>query len=118
MQKSYMSLLALLALALIGAAGIERSASITGNGTKSLNDTWLGDKLGFSQRSLPMAPLDLSGTSVTFIGTAEMPVMLLAADDGKEDEGKSEDRAKKGDEKDKDEGAGGWDRVWDAPTLG
>ena len=34
----------------MAAAGIERSASITGNGTKLLNDTWLGDKLGFSQK--------------------------------------------------------------------
>ena len=118
MQKSYQLFLALLTLVLMCAACIERSASITGNGTKLLNDTWLGDKLGFSQRSLPVVPLDFSGTSVTFIGTAEMPVMLLAADDGNEDEEESEDRAKKGDEKDKDEGAGGWDRVWDAPKLG
>ncbi len=65
-----------------------------------------------------MVPLDFSGTSVTFIGTAEMPVMLLAADDGNEDEGESEDRAKKGDDKGEDEGAGGWDRLWDAPKLG
>ena len=72
MQKSYQLFLALLTLALMCAACIERSASITGNGTKLLNDTWLGDKLGFSQRSLPVVPLDFSGTSVTFIGTAEM----------------------------------------------
>jgi len=118
MQKSYQLFLALLTLVLMCAACIERSASITGNGTKLLNDTWLGDKLGFSQRSLPVVPLDFSGTSVTFIGTAEMPVMLLAADDTNEDEGESDDRAKKGDDKDEDEGAGGWDRVWDAPKLG
>ena len=55
---------------------------------------------------------------MTFIGTAEMQVMLLAADDENEDGGESEDRAKKGDDKDKDEGAGSRDRLWDAPTLG
>ena len=53
MPKSRM-FLALLALGLMSAACIERSASIAGNGTKLLNDTWLGDKLGFSQRSLPV----------------------------------------------------------------
>ncbi len=118
MQKSYQLFLALLTLALMCAACIEGSASIIRNGAELLNHTWLGDNLRFCQRSLPMAPLDFSGTSVTLIGPAEIPVMLLAADDENEDEGESEDRAKKGDDKDEDEGAGGWDRVWDAPKLG
>ncbi len=131
MQKSYPLFFVLLALALMCAACIERSASVAGNGTKLLNDTWLGDKLDFSQRSL--APLDFFGEFVTFIGTVEMPLMLLAADDGNENEGESEVRAKKSDDKDDDDGAddkdkynddqkgkdeGGWDRLWDTPTLG
>ncbi len=112
-----MHVLALLALGLTAISGIGVSASYYMGATELPKDTPLGNELGFPQMSLPWAPPDASSIFTPFFGTGGIRIILIAADDGSEDEAADQDSSKKGDHKDEDEGAGSWDPAWDAPQI-
>ncbi len=75
-------------------------------------------RMGFLQISLPRVLPDGSSLFTPFFGTGGIRAILIAAENGSEDEAADQESPKKADDKNNDEGEGSWDRIWDAPQLG